>query len=144
MIYITQNSNNQIFVNVSEYKTLSSPTYLWVLQNAQSSVKTYFIPRNITTTFPSMYSNKYDVFEFKTDKSQPEVFISSGITDCNIHLEDNNQYWLGIYEQISTSNLNPLLSNEKLLSSLAFIFVNQSNIYYTGSSSNNNIIYYGG
>jgi hypothetical protein len=91
-----------------------------------------------------MYSNKYDVFEFKTDKSQPEVFISSGITDCNIHLEDNNQYWLGIYEQISTSNLNPLLSNEKLLSSLAFIFVNQSNIYYTGSSSNNNIIYYGG
>lgn len=144
MIYITQNSNNQIFVNVSEYKTLASPTYLWVLQNAQSSVKTYFIPRNISTTYPSFYANKYDVFEFNTDKSLPEVFIASGITDCNIHLEDNNQYWLGIYEQLSTTNLNPQLSAEKLLSSLAFIFVSQSSIYYTGGTTPNNIIYYGG
>jgi len=144
MIYITQNSTNQIFVNVSEYKTLSSPNYLWVLQNAQSSVKTQFIPRNITTTYPSMYANKYDVFEFNTDKTQPEVFIASGITDCNIHLEDNNEYWLGIYEQISNTNLNPQLSNEKLLTSLAFIFVSTDNTYYTGGTTNNNIIYYGG
>jgi len=143
MIYITQNSNNQIFVNVSEYKELSSPTYLWVLQNAQSSVKTYFIPRNISTTYPSFYANKYDVFAFKTIKSQPQELIASGITDCNIHLEDNNQYWLGIYEQSSTTNLNPLLSHNKLLSSLSFIFVNQSNIYYTGATTTENTIYYG-
>jgi len=144
MIYITQNSTNQIFVNVSEYKTLSSPTYLWVLQNAQSSVKTYFIPRNISSIYPSFYANKYDVFEFNTITSQPVSLIASGATDCNIHLEDNNEYWLGIYEQVSTTNLNPQLSTEKLLSSLAFIFVSQSNTYYTGATTNNNIIYYGG
>jgi hypothetical protein len=84
------------------------------------------------------------VFEFDTNKSQPEELIASGITDCNIHLEDNNQYWLGIYEQISTTNLNPLLSTEKLLSSLSFIFVSESSIYYTGGTTPNNIIYYGG
>jgi hypothetical protein len=143
MLYITQNSTNQLFVSVSEYKTLSSPTYLWVLQNAQSSVKTSFIPRNISNVYPSFYANKYDVFEFKTNKNEPEVLIASGLTDCNIHLLDNNQYWLGIYEQISPTNLNSSLSHDKLLSSLSFIFVNESDIYYTGDTPNNNVIYYG-
>lgn len=143
MIYITQNSTNTIMVNVSEYKELSSPTYLWVLQNAQSGVRTTFIPRNITNVYPSYYANKYDVFQFNTNKSQPEAFIASGSTDCNIHLIDNNQYWLGIYEQISQTNLQTSLAHDKLLSSLAFIFVSEDDTYYTGNTTNGNIIYYG-
>lgn len=130
-------------VSVSEYKTLSSPTYLWVLQNAQSGVRTTFIPRNISNVYPSYYANKYDVFQFNTNKNQPEVFIASGSTDCNIHLLDNNQYWLGIYEQVSTTNLQTSLAHDKLLSSLAFIFVSETDIYYTGDTPSNNIIYYG-
>ena len=143
MIYITQNATNTIMVSVSEYKELSSPTYLWVLQNAQSGVRTTFIPRNITNVYPSYYANKYDYFQFNTNKNQPEVFIASGSTDCNIHLLDNNQYWLGIYEQVSTTNLQTSLSYNKLLSSLAFIFVSESDTYYTGNTTPNNIIYYG-
>jgi len=143
MIYITQNATNTIMVSVSEYKELSSPTYLWVLQNAQSGTRTTFIPRNITSVYPSYYANKYDYFQFNTYKNQPVESIGSGTTDCNIHLLDNNQYWLGIYEQNSPTNLNSSLSYNKLLSSLAFIFVNESDIYYTGDTPNNNIIYYG-
>lgn len=130
-------------VNVSEYKELSSPTYLWVLQNAQSGVRTTFIPRNITNVYPSYYANKYDVFQFNTNKSQPQEYIASGSTDCNIHLLDNNQYWLGIYEQISDTNLQTSLAHDKLLSSLAFIFVSESDTYYSGNTNTNNIIYYG-
>ena len=35
MIYITQNATNTIMVSVSEYKELSSPTYLWVLERTK-------------------------------------------------------------------------------------------------------------
>jgi len=143
MIYITQNATNTIMVNVSQYKELSSPTYLWALQNAQSGVRTTFIPRNISNVYPSYYANKYDVFQFDTYKSQPEVFIASGSTNCNIHLLDNNEYWLGIYEQVSSTNLQTSLSHDKLLSSLAFIFVSEDDTYYTGNTTPNNIIYYG-
>ena len=143
MIYITQNATNTIMVSVSEYKELSSPTYLWVLQNAQSGTRTTFIPRNITSVYPSYYANKYDYFQFNTYKNQPVESIASGTTDCNLHLLDNNQYWLGIYEQNSPTNLNSSLSYNKLLSSLAFIFVSESDTYYTGNTPNNNIIYYG-
>lgn len=144
MIYITQNSNNKIFVNVSNFKQLSNPTYLWSLKNAQSDNRTTFIPRNITSTYSSKYANKYDIFEFDTFKDQAEILITTGGTNCNLHLEDNNEYWLGIYEQISPTNLNPMLSHDKLLASLSFIFVNESNTYYTGATTPNNIIYYGG
>jgi hypothetical protein len=130
-------------VSVSLYKELTSPTYLWVLQNSQSGVKTSFIPRNVSNSYPSSYSNKYDVFEFDTIKTSPEVFIATGATMCNIHLQDNNQYWLGVYEQISSTNLNPQLSHNKLLSSLAFIFVSEDNTYYTGNTPSNSVIYYG-
>jgi len=143
MIYITQNATNTIMVNVSQYKELSSPNYLWSLQNAQSGVRTTFIPRNISNVYPSYYANKYDVFQFDTYKSQPEVFIASGSTNCNIHLLDNNEYWLGIYEQVSSTNLQTSLSHDKLLSSLAFIFVSEDDTYYTGNTTPNNIIYYG-
>jgi len=143
MIYITQNATNTIMVNVSQYKELSSPTYLWALQNAQSGVRTTFIPRNITNVYPSFYANKYDVFQFNTNKSEPQVFIASGSTDCNIHLLDNNEYWLGIYEQVSSTNLQTSLSHDKLLSSLSFIFVSEDDTYYTGNTTPNNIIYYG-
>ena len=70
MIYIGQNTDNQIFVNVSEYKTLPTPYYLWRLQNSQGKNIISFIPRNITTTYPSMYANKYDVFQFTTYTGQ--------------------------------------------------------------------------
>lgn len=132
-------------VSVSEYKELSSPTYLWALQNSQSGTRTTFIPRNITNVYPSFYANKYDVFQFDTIKTQPENYIASGSSNCNLHLIDNNQYWLGIYEQSSPTNLQTSLSHDKLLSSLAFIFVSEDNTYYTGDTNNsNNIIYYGG
>ena len=143
MIYITQNTTNTIMVSVSQYKELSSPNYLWVLQNAQSGVRTSFIPENITNVYPSSYANKYDVFQFNTYKNQPEELIASGSTDCNLHLVDNNQYWLGIYEQISSTNLDSMKSHNKLLASLAFIFVSEDNTYYTGNTTNTNTIYYG-
>ncbi len=142
MIYIQQNATNTIFVNVSEYKTLSNPNYLWRLQNSQGRNIVAFYPENITSTYPNSYANKYDVFTFNTYKTQPENFIFTGGSPCNIWLENENQYWLGIYEKPNTSSFQP--SAEKLLNSLAFVFVEENNEFYTGNTANfePNKIYY--
>lgn len=143
MIYISQNSSNQIFVNVSEYKTLPTPYYLWRLQNSQGRNIISFIPENITSTYPSMYANKYDVFNFNTFLNQPENLIYSGGSDCNIHLENENQYWLSIYETTHLST-NVNLAGEKLLNQLAFVFPSTDNNFYSGNTAltQSNIIYY--
>jgi len=146
MIYIEQNATNNIFVNVSQYKTGAfgaNPRYLWRLQNAQGRNIVSFYPENSTATYPSMYANRYDVFSFDTFKNLPQNFNYTGGTPCNIHLENENQYWLGIYEMPSGStSYNP--SGEKLLNSLAFIFVDKENEFYTGNTANfePNKIYY--
>jgi hypothetical protein len=90
-----------------------------------------------------MYANRYDVFSFDTFKNLPQNFNYTGGTPCNIHLENENQYWLGVYEMPSGStSFNP--SAEKLLNSLAFIFVDTNNEFYTGNTANfePNKIYY--
>lgn len=143
MIYIQQNATNNIFVNVSEYKTLAAPYYLWRLQNSQGKNIISFIPENITQSFPSMYANKYDVFEFTTYLSGATNFIYSGGSDCNLHLENENQYWLSIYETAYLStNIN--LAGEKLLNQLAFVFPPVNNDFYSGNTAltQSNVIYY--
>jgi len=146
MIYIQQNATNNIFVNVSQYKTGNygtNPRYLWRLQNSQGRNIVSFYPENATSTYPSMYANRYDVFSFDTFKNLPQNFNYTGGTPCNIHLENENQYWLGVYEMPSGStSYNP--SSEKLLTSLAFIFVPVNNDFYTGNTANfePNKIYY--
>jgi hypothetical protein len=146
MIYIEQNATNNIFVNVSQYKTGdfgANPRYLWRLQNAQGRNIVSFYPENATSTYPSMYANRYDVFSFDTFKNLPQNFNYTGGSPCNIWLENENQYWLGVYEMPSGStSYNP--SSAKLLNSLAFVFVPVENEFYTGNTANfePNKIYY--
>jgi hypothetical protein len=146
MIYIEQNATNNIFVNVSQYKTGdfgANPRYLWRLQNSQGRNIVSFYPENATSTYPSMYANRYDVFSFDTFKNLPQNFNYTGGTPCNIWLENENQYWLGVYEMPSGStSYNP--SSAKLLNSLAFVFVDTNNDFYTGNTANfePNKIYY--
>lgn len=146
MIYIQQNATNNIFLNVSEYKTGTygaNPRYLFRLQNSQGRNIVSFYPENATSTYPSMYANRYDVFSFDTFKNLPQNFNYTGGSPCNIWLENENQYWLGVYEMPSGStSFNP--SSVKLLNSLAFIFVEKDNEFYTGNTANfePNKIYY--
>jgi hypothetical protein len=146
MIYIEQNAVNNIFVNVSQYKTGNygaNPKYLWRLQNSQGRNIVSFYPENSTSTFPSAYTGRYDVFSFTTFKNLPENFNYSYGNPANLHLVNENQYWLGVYEMPPNStSLNP--SGEKLLNSLAFIFVPVENEFYTGNTANvePNKIYY--
>ena len=142
MIYIEENALNKIFVDVSS-ATGSTPTFLWNLQNSQGMNVKNFIPRDITSTYPSQYAGKYKVFEFSTILTLPENLTPVGTSVVNIHLPNLNQFWLGILEQTGIGNLNP--SNAvPVLNSLAFSFWDKTQSYYTGNTANtaNNVIYY--
>jgi hypothetical protein len=142
MIYIEQNALNKIFVDVS-YATGSTPNFLWNLKNSQGMNVKNFIPRDITSTYPSQYAGKYNVFEFSTIPSLPENLTPTGTSVVNIHLPNLNQFWLGIHEQNNIINLNPTLS-PLVLNSLAFSFWDNTNEYYSGNTGNtaDNVIYY--
>ena len=142
MIYIENNSLNKIFVDVSA-ATGNTPNYLWNLQNSQGRNVKNFIPRDITATYPSQYAGKYRVFEFSTIPTLPENLTPTGTSVVNIYLPNQNQFWLGIYEQSGIGNLNP--SNAALvLNSLTFTFMENDSEYYSGNTGNtaDNVIYY--
>lgn len=102
-----------------------------------------FIPRDITSTYPSQYAGKYKVFEFSTIPSLPENLTPTGSSVVNIVLPNLNQFWLTIYEQSGIVNLNPN-NAVPVLNSLAFSFWDKTQEYYTGNTSNtaDNVIYY--
>ncbi len=142
MIYIEQNSLNKIFVDVSSATGLT-PNFLWNLQNSQGMNVKNFIPRDITTTYPSQYAGKYRVFEFSTIPSLPQNLTPTGTSVVNVYLPNLNQFWLTIYEQDNIVNLDPK-NAVPVLNSLAFAFWEHSQEYYTGNTNNtaNNVIYY--
>jgi hypothetical protein len=142
MIYIEQNALNKIFVDVSS-ATGSTPNFLWNLKNSQGMNVKNFIPRDITSTYPSQYAGKYKVFEFSTIPTLPENLTPTGSSVVNIVLPNLNQFWLTIYEQVGIVNLNPN-NAVPVLNSLAFSFWDKTQEYYTGNTSNtaDNIIYY--
>jgi len=144
MIYIEKNALNKIFVDVSDYATLSSPVYLWSLQNSQGMNVVNFIPREISSTYPSFYANKYDVFEFSTYSNQPINLTPTGTSIVNIHLPNVNQFWLSIYEQTGSTNTQITNTTTRLVNQLAFVFTETENDYYTGNTATtaDNVIYY--
>jgi hypothetical protein len=142
MIYIEQNALNKIFVDVSS-ATGFTPNFLWNLKNSQGMNVKNFIPRDITSTYPSQYAGKYRVFEFSTIPSLPENLTPTGSSVVNIVLPNLNQFWLTIYEQNDIVNLDPK-NAVPVLNSLAFSYWDTSQEYYTGNTSNvaDNVIYY--
>lgn len=72
MLYLTGNSTNVIYTNVSSNKTLSNPTYLMSLTHAQTGKRWSFIPQNITSISGTPYNSRYDLFKFDISDSQPE------------------------------------------------------------------------
>ena len=75
MLYLTGNSENVIYTNVSVNKELSNPTYLMSLTHQQTGKKWTFIPQDISSFSGSPYNSRYDIFKFNlVDENTPEDF----------------------------------------------------------------------
>lgn len=136
MVYLNQGQTGQTAnVTCSRNKNLTgSVTYLWTVRHKLSQQSYKFIPYRIPPSIVG-YEPSYDQFVISIDDSSPEVYIGSSGTSVNVHMIPG-EWYLKIYEQYSTSNLNPALSYDVVYEGM--IRVNAEDpigqISYTGTS----------
>jgi len=133
MIYLNQGQNNTVAAVCSRNATLSNPVYLWSMTHLLTQKTINFIPFRV---LPVGYTAlpPYDLFCIDVDDSIPQVLSSATICgQTNIHAIPG-QWYVKIYEQTSTSNLNP---------DNATNMVNQTMVTLVGINQNNPVIYSG-
>lgn len=96
MIKITRGQANVVVITLKEKTTLTNPKYLFVFKNDQTNVEAKFIAAD-TSTYPDRY-NKFTITE-KTTSPNP---LTGEVT-----LSLDGFYTYTIYEQTSSTNLNP-------------------------------------
>lgn len=141
MIYVNQGQYNTPIATCSRNKSLSNPYYLWTIRHKLSNQAWQFIPyreQSITTYPPS-----YDVFKLNILLNQPEIYIGTINTICNLHLIPG-EFYVKIYEQVSNSNLNPALSYDVVYEGLMVVIAEDpiEEIDYTGTT-NTWVVYQG-
>jgi len=91
MIHLTKGQTNTIIMTLTEKQLLITPNYLFVFTNRSSNNIIKFVVLN--TSDLSLYKDRYNEFTIVTNTS-----FSSAL---------EGQYTYEVYEQASTSNLNP-------------------------------------
>ena len=104
-ILINQNTVNSLTFTLTEKTTLSAPIYLFQFRNVTEKVSYYCIMSDI-----SAYKERYNEFLFTEGTALPligELILGAG-----------GQYEYFVYEQLSTTNLDPTLSTSLVESGL--------------------------
>ena len=124
MLYITGNGYNLLYVSVSPHKTLSNPYYLLSMEHGQTGKKYQVIPENVTTISGSPYNQRYDILKVGV--------FQSGVnpTGGTINIDEVGQFFYSIREQVSSTNLNPSLSGDKLEEGILIVSTDFTDTYY--------------
>jgi hypothetical protein len=91
MIRLTKGQTQNIILTLTEKQLLPYPNYLFVFTNRSANTEVKFVSLNNTDI--SQYKDRYNEFSI--------------VTNTNFSTALNGQYDYDIYEQTSTSNLNP-------------------------------------
>ena len=91
MIRLTKGQTQNIILTLTEKQLLTNPNYLFVFTNRSANTEVKFVRLNNTDL--SQYKDRYNEFSI--------------VTNTNFSTALNGQYEYDIYEQTSTSNLNP-------------------------------------
>jgi hypothetical protein len=91
MIRLTKGATQNIILTLTEKQLLTNPNYLFVFTNRSANTEVKFVRLNNTDI--SQYKERYNEFSI--------------VTNTNFSTALNGQYNYDIYEQTSTSNLNP-------------------------------------
>ena len=91
MIRLTKGQTQNIILTLTEKQLLTNPNYLFVFTNRSANTEVKFVSLNNTDI--SQYKDRYNEFSI--------------VTNTNFSTALNGQYDYEIYEQASTSNLNP-------------------------------------
>lgn len=98
MILITKNTTNNIILTLAEKTTLTNVVYLFEVTNDSSESVKCFIAEDISP-------NKYRYNEFDLIENATEDLLNG-----TFELELSGFYTYNIYEQTSTTNLDPTLA----------------------------------
>jgi hypothetical protein len=135
MVQIQKGEFNNVVATCSRNKMLTgNVTYLWSMTHKISKQNWKFLPYRVPPSVP--YAPSYDEFTMNVDDSTPEVFTAStSANTVNLHLIEG-QYFVKIYEQLSTTNLNPQLSYD-------VVYEGTATVNFSGSPQNEIISYSG-
>ena len=91
VIRLTKGQTQNIILTLTEKQILTSPNYLFIFENRSTNTEIKFVRLNNTDI--SAYKDRYNEFSIVVNS-----FFNTAL---------NGQYTYTIYEQASTSNLNP-------------------------------------
>jgi len=132
MIQITKGIANTVVLTLKEKTTLTNPKYLFVFKNDQSNVDSKFIAAD-TSTYPDRY-NKFVITE-KTSSPNP---LTGEVT-----LSLDGFYTYTIYEQTSSTNLNPANATKIVETGKVQVFATATADHTYSPDSNITYIYNG-
>ena len=120
---LTISATQSVYLTLTEKQTLSSPNYLFVFTQRTTNDVIAFVKLNNTDI--SAHKERYNEFSIVT----------------NTHFDMEGEYHYAIYEQTSTSNVNPLLATKLLEIGIARVLPSTANEFeYIGYDSQNNYI----
>lgn len=128
MILINKNSTSTYYFTLTENVTLTSPYFLFEFTNDFTQTPVYFIAANT-----SSYSYRYDSFVI-TETSGTNILTSGTIT-----LSPAGQWTYRVFEQTSSTNLNPANATTLLETGIVKV-VGTSDTYYENQVTNTFII----
>jgi hypothetical protein len=120
---LTISATQSVYLTLKEKQTLSSPNYLFVFTQRTTNDVIAFVKLNNTDI--SAHKERYNEFSLVT----------------NTHFTLEGEYHYAIYEQTSTSNVNPSLATTLLETGIARVIPASANEFeYIGHESENNYI----
>ena len=125
MLIVAKNTNNTLIVTLTEKVTLTSPYYLFAFTSDVSQLTKYFISADI-----SIHTDRYNEFLI-TETSGTEILTSGTIT-----LNPTGQWTYRIYEQTSSTNLDPTLATTLLEIGIVKV-TGTATTYYTNNGLDN-------
>lgn len=131
MILINKNTTNKVILTLSEKTTLTNAKYLFEVINDMSNEVKCFIAADIST-------NKLRYNEFEFIENATEDLLNGTFT-----LTLSGFYKYNVYEQASSTNLNPLLALN-LIDKGKLNVVSQLSDYPVYTGNENNTVVYGG
>ncbi len=131
MILINKNTTNTVILTLSEKTTLTNAKYLFEVTNDMSNEVKCFIAADISTN-----KLRYNEFEFIENVTENLLMGTFSLTLSGF-------YKYNVYEQASTTNLDPLLALN-LIDKGKLNVVSQLSDYPVYTGNENNTVVYGG
>jgi predicted DNA-binding protein len=131
VILINKNTTNKVILTLSEKTTSTNAKYLFEVINDMSNEVKCFIAADISTN-----KLRYNEFEFIEN-------VTENLLNGTFSLTLSGFYKYNVYEQSSTTNLNPLLALN-LIDKGKLNVVSQISSYPVYTGNQNTTIVYGG